>query len=87
MSNMQTELTGLKRDSIRLSDFLPKTQQGFMAFCIATDCPELLASGLPEYWALLYYFKLRKAKDCAEWFPSGKWATLQRLEQLIEEAA
>ena len=83
---MQTELTGLKRDSIRLSEFLPQTQSGFVAFCIDNDCLTLTDSGLPEYWALLY-FKLRKAKDCPEWFPSGKWATLQRLEQLIEEAA
>jgi len=82
---MQPDLTGLKRDSLHLSDFLEKTQRGFQIFCADNDCLALLDSGLPENWALLY-FKLRKAKDEPQWFPSGKWATLQRLEQLIEDA-
>ena len=82
----QPDLTGLKRDYVRLRDFLPLTQQGLEAFCDANDCIGLIESSAPEHWALLY-FKLRKAKDFAEWFPSGKWATLQRLERLIEEAA
>ena len=59
---MQTELTGLKRDSIRLSDFKALTQQGFVAFCIDNDCPGLIESSLPEHWALLY-FKMRRAID------------------------
>jgi len=32
------------------------------------------------------WFLLRKSADSEELFPKGKWATLQRLEQLIDEA-
>ncbi len=32
------------------------------------------------------YFRLRYAKDDPVLFPKGKWATLQRLEELIEQA-
>lgn len=88
--SQQPELIGIKRESISLSDFLPKAQDGIVAFCADNDCAAIVIDARPlvpiEQWALLY-FKLRKAKDRAEWFPSGKWATLQRLEQLLEEAA
>jgi hypothetical protein len=32
------------------------------------------------------YFRLKYAKDDLALFPKGKWATLQRLEELIEQA-
>ena len=32
------------------------------------------------------WFRLRYAEDSPELFPKGKWATLQRFEQLIDEA-
>jgi hypothetical protein len=84
--SQQPELTDIKRESISLSDFLPKTQQGMAVFCDDNECLGLIDTRAPlNQWALLY-FKLRKAKDRAEWFPSGKWATLQRLEQLLEDA-
>jgi len=32
------------------------------------------------------WFRLRAAKDSEELFPKGKWATIQRLQELIEKA-
>jgi hypothetical protein len=32
------------------------------------------------------WFRLKYAKDDPDLFPKGKWATLQRFEQLIEQA-
>ena len=89
MSQQQPDLIGIKRESISVSDFLPMMRLGIECFCEDNRLPflygVLVMNGSLEKWALLY-FKLRKAKDRAEWFPSGKWATLQRLEQLLEDA-
>ena len=56
--------------------------------CEALD-DELAFDGiasLPEHWAWMW-FLLREAEDRPEWFPKGKFATLQFLEQrLVEEA-
>lgn len=32
------------------------------------------------------YFRLRACEDTADLFPRGKWATLQRMQDLIEAA-
>jgi len=67
------------------TDFLAPARRGLERFCEDNDCEGLLDGGL-EVSAWLF-FRLREAEDRAEWFPSGKWATLQRLEQLLSEAA
>jgi hypothetical protein len=74
-----------KRDTIFRSDFLPNTWRGLERFCEDNDCAGLLDGGL-EVSAWLF-FLLREAKDREEWFPLGKWATIQRLEKLLSEAA
>lgn len=75
-----------KRDMIHSGDFLPVTRQGIKRFCEDHGLEGVYESGSLEHWALLF-FKLRAAEDREEWFPSGKWATIQRLESLLEEAA
>ena len=40
----------------------------------------------PEWWAWLH-FCLKVSPDRPEWFPKGKWATLQAIEtELLKEA-
>lgn len=39
-----------------------------------------------EFWAWVW-FQAREAEDKPEWFPHGKWATLQVLEQWLVELA
>jgi len=39
---------------------------------------------LPTFAAI--FFLLKHSPDSAELFPKGKWATLQRMEQLVEKA-
>lgn len=74
-----------KRDMIFRSDFLQPTRHGLERFCEDNDCNGLLDGSL-EVSAWLY-FLLREAEDREEWFPLGKWATIQRLEGLLTEAA
>lgn len=73
------------RDTILRSDFLPKTVQGIRRYLEDHDGYDERLSGPIETWALLF-FELRQAEDRTEWFPSGKWATIQRLEELLNEA-
>ncbi len=74
------------RDVILQSDFLPKTYEGFRLFLEEHDGHDCRLTMLPESWAWLW-FQLRAAEDRPEWFPSGKWATLQHLGMLLDECA
>ncbi len=72
-------------DTILLNSFRHATQNGLRKFLEDTsDNPDRLYIGTPENWAWLF-FQLRAADDRPEWFPSGKWATLQRLESLLDD--
>ena len=42
--------------------------------------------GLPEHWAWIC-IQLRIAEDRPEWFPKGRWATIQVIEGLLLEQA
>lgn len=82
-----TTAEDLKRDCILRADFNPRTVQGLRQFLEDHDGhDERLSNGSPEMWAFLW-FQLREAEDKPEWFPSGKWATLQRIEALLIEIA
>ena len=80
----------VKREMIFAGDFLPATYRGLERFVEDTMGWAVLEEGYlrgpVERWAMLY-FRLKKAEDRPEWFPSGKWATVQRVERLLEEAA
>lgn len=70
------------RDSIALSEFLPTTQSGIRLLLEAYDLWEPESINWHELW-----FILRAVPDDEEFFPSGKWATIQRLEELLDEMA
>lgn len=74
-----------KRDCILTSDFLALTRQGLRRFLEDHDGDDGRLNAPIESWAFLF-FQLREAEDKPEWFPSGKWATIQHLESLLIEA-
>lgn len=75
---MSTNSTGY----LNMSYLLPDTAQAIRDYYQRSDWEELFDLISPETAALMF-FRLRKASD--EIFPHGKWATIQRLESLIEE--
>jgi hypothetical protein len=48
------------------------------------DQPELKPNGWPMPWVWIT-FQLRVAEDRPEWFPKGKFATIQVIEQWLYE--
>lgn len=77
------------RDMISYREFLPLTQQGLQDFCSHyfkfPDYP-LDVMMQPEDWAKLF-FLMQAAPDNYQFFPSGKWATIQALETKLNEYA
>ena len=76
----------MTRDGIYKSDLSPDAMHGIQAFLNHVDggVSERVNACLPEQWAWIY-FQLRGAEDRTEWFPKGKWATIQRIGQLLDE--
>lgn len=69
------------RDTIFVKEFLPHTQQGLM------EISRYLELGIedmaqPQDWAALV-FLLKQAPGTAQYFPAGKWATIQRIEAML----
>ncbi|HEX4545739.1 MAG TPA: hypothetical protein VH110_05225 [Candidatus Acidoferrum sp.] len=66
-----------------------ETQKGLLAWAQFQHGDEMLWEGIascPLEWAWIC-FQLRVADDNPEWFPHGKWATIQVIEKhLLEEA-
>lgn len=62
----------------------PKTIAGIDRFCLDNNCEDLVLT--PEGYAWLW-FKMRVSEDKEEWFPGGKWATLQKMCDLLEAQA
>jgi len=54
-------------------------------YCSSHDLLELYEAACtdPQNCAWLYFI-LRAAEDYSDYFPRGKWATLQRLEQVLD---
>jgi hypothetical protein len=71
-------------------DLLDETKQGLDRFIISLDGGlgfSWQANAYPwPFWAR-YWFMLREAEDRPEWFPSGKWATLQAIESVLCQEA
>ena len=76
----------MARDSILESDFNRQTIYGLRNFLQDHDGHDSRLNAPVESWAFLY-FQLREAEDKGTYFPSGKWATIQRLESLLMECA
>jgi len=77
------------RDYIAWREFLPSTQEAFKRICeqyLGLDAPSAETITTIEWWAS-FFFLLRAVPDKDEFFPSGKWATIQRLEDLLNEYA
>jgi hypothetical protein len=73
------------RDTIFLKEFLPHTQKGLMEVSRHLELGvEDMAQ--PQDWAALLVL-LREAPDLPSYFPAGKWATIQRIEEMLAEWA
>jgi len=61
-------------------------QHGLRAWAVAIHHDDLLFDGIgssPKDWAWMW-FQLREAEDKLEWFPRGKWATIQVIESFLQ---
>jgi len=70
---------------MRFDQLSARTQAGLRQWAIWQHDDELLfdaIASLPESWAWLC-FQLRVAEDRPEWFPKGKSATIQVIEQRL----
>jgi hypothetical protein len=65
-----------------------EAMNGLRRFCSDVFHDELLPDDLTseEGWAWLW-FQLADAQDRPEWFPKGKWATIQHIERQLREHA
>ena len=62
-----------------------ETQHGLRDWASYQHADEMLfddIGGVPTSWAWLL-LQLKVAEDRPEWFPHGKWATLQYIEKLL----
>ena len=69
--------------------FSQETQDGLRQWAVAAHGDEMIFddnASAPEFLAWIW-FQLREAEDRPEWFPKGKWATLQALEQFLTKQA
>ena len=72
---------------MKLENLSTPSQQGLRRWAKAVRQDErMLDATAPEQWAWVY-MQLRLTADRPEWFPKGKWALLQAIEnELLEEA-
>lgn len=74
---------------MRIELLSTQAQEGLRRFCAAVHDDELMLdaiASLPEQWAWIW-FQLREAEDRLEWFPKGKWATIQVIEETLRKEA
>lgn len=69
-------------DYISLRSFLPHTQQGIKVLCEHYDLWDAEQLANPEDWAALFFI-MRAAPENEDFFPAGKWATIQDLERKL----
>lgn len=68
---------------MKLDSLNQLSQQGLRKWGQDKHGDEMLFEGITvENWAWLW-FQLRESEDRAEWFPSGKWATIQFIEERL----
>lgn len=73
---------------MKIDHFSPATQEGLRLWAKQALDDELALDGTAaEHWAWVY-FQLQVSPDRREWFPKGKWATLELIEErLLKEAS
>ena len=64
----------------------PSTFHALETLCADRDWPDF-HNYMPEEQLALLCFRLKYVEDTDEHFPCGKWATIQRLQQLVEDWA
>ena len=73
---------------INLSELLSKTQAGIREALHRVDRDDLADRNWFDLEQFAYlFFILRHLDDDADLFPSGKWATIQRVEDLCDKEA
>jgi hypothetical protein len=72
---------------VRIDYFSIEAQEGLRRWAENVLLDELALDGIAtEHWAWIL-FLLKETVDDPDWFPKGKWATLQHLEtKLLAEA-
>lgn len=73
---------------MKLSQLSAEAAQGLIEWA-KHEHDELFFDGigsLPTEWAWVL-LQLKVADDCPEWFPRGKWATIQVIETFLTEEA
>lgn len=74
---------------MKLSLLSQQAQDGLQQFTKDVFDDDLMLNGiggLPEHWAWLVY-QLKEAEDRSEWFPKGKYATIQVIEEYLYHEA
>ena len=77
----------MTRDGIYSSDFGWETRIGLAIILEDLDGHDgRLDNSTLENWAWIY-FQLKEMPDMPDYFPRGKWATIQHIEGLLTEAS
>lgn len=71
---------------IHLGDLKPDTAMGLQGIADAHGWGDIQVWMSPEQVAWLTY-RLKHVEDKPEWFPHGKWATIQRLQAMVDTFA
>jgi hypothetical protein len=70
-----------------LSSLSDLARSGIKTACDELDLPELYEASCHDSQSCAWlFFCLRAVVDIQRWFPRGKWATLQALEQSLDSA-
>ena len=76
-------------DSMKIDKLSAIAQEGLRKWATFQHDDALLfdaIASLPQEWAWIC-FQLGAAEDNPEWFPKGKWATIQFIQQVLVEEA
>jgi hypothetical protein len=73
---------------MKITELLVKTQDGLRRWARAVHGDGMLLDDLadPKIWKRCC-LQLREAVDSPEFFPSGKWATIQAIEWMLQVEA
>lgn len=74
-------------DFIDLNQLLPPTKYALEQYGFRCGYDEWLRSFMEPQWFAWLVELLKVEPDSEDLFPSGKWATIQRLQQMVEDAA
>lgn len=72
---------------VYLKSFSKEAYRGLEILCMDKDWDGMFGPWVSLEIAAGFLFRFREVEDKGEYFPKGKSATLQALEQLITEAA